>query len=107
MYQASRKDSQYNLGVIGDCVVRLCSDIQDLNHKIFMDNHLTSIPTIKYLKDLGIYVVGTVRINIISKATNKLVDGKFQMRDRGSCSVTTSSDNITILRWADNNIVHM
>lgn len=108
LYQTLPNVHKTELGVIGDTVVRLCSGLQGLNHKIFMDNLFTSIPTITYLKNKDIHVVGTVRANRIHEANEKLTDGKtLQKRGRGSCSVTTSSNNITVLRWADNNLVHM
>lgn len=108
MYQSRKTESKPKLGVIGDTVARLCSDIEGKNHKIFIDNLFTSLDTISFLKSRNIYVVGTIRSNRIAGASEKLVCEKdLKKRGRGSCSVTTSSDNISVLRWVDNNIVHM
>lgn len=108
MYQSANKDTTTNLGVIGDTVLRLCKGLDGKNHKIFMDNLFTSIPTILTLKLKRIYVVGTVRSNRLQGAEVKLTDTKtLQKNGRGSSSIVTSSDNISVLRWVDNNVVHM
>ena len=108
MYQSADKSTVSNLGVIGDTVMRLCQDIVGKNHKIFMDNLFTSIPTINSLKTKDIYVVGTIRTNRLQGAGEKLVDTKVLLKTgRGSSSVATSSDNISVIRWSDNKIVHM
>ena len=36
-----------------------------------------------------------------------MCDKDLKKRGRGSSSVTTSSDNITIIRWMDNKAVHL
>lgn len=92
-------------GPIGDTVVRLCHDIHSKNYKVYMDNLFTSLNVIEYLQDKQIFVVGTVRTNRINEATKHLVDAKT-LPHRGSCSIVTSSDNITVVRWMDNKAVH-
>lgn len=70
-----------------------------------MDNLFTSLPLLHRLKELDIFVVGTLRTNRIAKGIiEKLVDPK--LLSHGMSSTVTSSDNITIVRWIDNNAVH-
>lgn len=107
MYQKSTNVSA-EFGVIGNTVLRLCEGLEMQNHKLFLDNLFTSIHLIKYLQEKNIYVVGTIRKNRLKEAAKKLIEEKrLKKRERGAISVTTSSENITILRWNDNNIVHM
>uniref|UniRef100_A0A0N5C2K1 DDE_Tnp_1_7 domain-containing protein n=1 Tax=Strongyloides papillosus TaxID=174720 RepID=A0A0N5C2K1_STREA len=79
------------------------------NHKLFLDNLFTSMNLIQHLRTKGIYVVGTIKKNRVPNgASKKLVDEKIlQRRERGSVSIATSSDNISILRWNDNNVVNI
>lgn len=103
-YQASTQDrSKY--GPIGDSVLNLCHALHGKNHKLFMDNLFTSLPLIRQLRSLGIWVIGTVRMNRIGQIQTSLVPGK--MLQRGSCTMATSKDNITVLRWIDKREVHM
>lgn len=70
-----------------------------------MDNLFTSLPLLRRLKELYIFVVGTLRTNRVAKGIiEKLVDPK--LLSRGMSSTVTSSDNITVVRWIDNNAVH-
>lgn len=108
MYQSSNSKEKTELGVIGDTVSRLCKGIEGVNHKMFLDNLFTSVPLLLNLKEKAIYVVGTLRANRLQGASEKLVDIKtLQKQERGSSSITTSSSNISILRWTDNKIVHV
>jgi hypothetical protein len=103
-YQASIQDrSKY--GPIGDSVLNLCHALHGKNHKLFMDNLFTSLPLIRQLRFLSIWVIGTVRINRIGQIQTSIVPGK--MLQRGSCTLDTSKDNITVLRWIDKREVHM
>lgn len=76
-----------------------------VSHKLFVDNLFISVPLLRQLKLFDIYVVGTVRLNRVPNIQNKLVPGK--LLTRGSCSVATSSDNMTVVRWMDTKEVHM
>jgi len=107
MYQRLLSPST-EIGIIGDTVLRLAEGLENKNHKLFLDNLFTSIPTLLNLQSKGIYVVGTIRANRLKEANDKLIHPKILAKQgRGSISVVTSTDNITILRWSDNNIVHM
>lgn len=101
---SGKKSVSSPLGPVADTVLGLCHDIKGKNHKLFMDNFFTSLPLLKKLKEDNIYVLGTVRINRARDAAVKLVPGK--LLNRGMCSVTTSCDNISVLRWKDNREVH-
>lgn len=53
-------------------------------------------------------IVGTIQPNRLQGANSKLIDVKtMQKQKRGSCSVATSSDNITVLKQVENKVVHM
>lgn len=99
-----KKSNVTALGPVSDMVIRLCHNIKEKNHKLFMDNFFVTLPLLRKLKENKIYAIGTVRINRIKDATCKLVSCK--KLQRGSTSITTSSDNITIVRWMDNREVH-
>lgn len=95
-------------GAAGDVVLRLSHDIAGKNHKLYCDNLFTSIPLIEEIKRQQIYFVGTIRSNRMLGASEKLKDAKSLMREgRGSMSVTSSNENITVTRWVDRNIVHV
>lgn len=103
-YQASTQDRN-KYGPIGDSVLNLCHALHGKNHKLFMDNLFTSLSLIRQLRSLSIWVIGTVRMNRIGQIQTSLVPGK--MLQRGSCTMATSKDNITVLRWIDKREVHM
>lgn len=72
------------------------------------DNLFTSVSTNVKWMNSGIHIVGTFQINGIKKANAKLNNGKVLQKEvSSSCSVTTSSKNTKVLRWVDNNVVHM
>lgn len=94
--------------MIRDRVFRLCEGIEGSNPKIFLDNLFPWFPTMTTFINSGINVEGTVQVNRIKEANKKVINGKvLQKKGLGFCSVTTSSNNITVLRWLDNNIVHI
>lgn len=106
--QGGRNPPSSEFGAAGDVVLRLCHDISGKNHKVFCDNYFTSIPLIDKLKDEKIYVVGTIRQNRIKDADKKLKCSKVLLKEgRGSVSVTTSENNITVTRWVDRSVVHV
>lgn len=69
-----------------------------------MDNLFTSLPLLRELCSMNIYVIGTLRINRATGVQNFLADPKLFQR-RWS-SVTTTDDNITVLRWQYTKPVH-
>ncbi|XP_049814501.1 piggyBac transposable element-derived protein 3-like [Schistocerca nitens] len=112
MYQGKRQEQNNtlspNFGPIGNTVVRLCQRLEGKNHKIILDNLFTTITLLSYLKQKKIHVLGTIRSNRLKDAKSKLTDSKALTKSgRGSLSIATSNDNITVVRWVDRNIVHM
>ncbi|XP_063236268.1 piggyBac transposable element-derived protein 3-like [Bacillus rossius redtenbacheri] len=103
-YSGKDKNSRSTLGPVGDTVMRLCHDIKGKNHKLFIDNLFTSLPLIRKLRSDDILVLGTLRINRAPGVAEKLVPGK--LLQRGSSTVATSDDNITVVIWMDNKEVH-
>ncbi|KAG9280005.1 piggyBac transposable element-derived protein 3-like, partial [Astyanax mexicanus] len=96
------------LGMAGDVVMRLCQDIQDKNHKVFFDNFFCTIPLLQALEHQGIYGTGTCRSNRLHGAQEKLKKEKqMKQEGRGSVSVVTNAQNITITRWLDSSVIHM
>ncbi|KAM3606703.1 uncharacterized protein V6R79_021728 [Siganus canaliculatus] len=96
------------LGMAGDVVMRLCEDLQDRNHKVFFDHFFCSIPILQALKHQGIFGTGTCRKNRLHGAQEKLkTEKQLKKEGRGSVSVVTSAQNITITRWMDSSIIHM
>lgn len=93
------------LGPVGDMVVRVCHGIEGKNHKLFMDNFFVSLPLVRFLKTKDIYVLGTVRLDRIPKKVKDcLVEP--ELLKRGSMSIATSDDNVTLVRWMDTKPVH-
>lgn len=104
MHQGSDKSKRSKFGPTGDSVLRLCYDIHNLNIKLFMDNLFTLLPLLTELKNNGIFVLGTLRLNRVKNIQSYLVAGK--LLPRGASSVATSNDNISVVRWVDNKEVH-
>lgn len=101
-YQSKKTKEEF--GPIGSSVLQLCHGLEEKGHKLFIDNLFTTLPLLKCLSDNGIYVLGTLRLNRAKEAGEQLVPEK--LLQRGWNSVTTSDDNITVLRWKDNKAVH-
>lgn len=96
------------LGNAADVVMRLCDDIQQKNHKVFFDNFFCTIPLIQALKQQGIYGTGTCRSNRLQGAQLKLKsETKLKEEGRGSCSIVTNAENITVTRWLDSSVIHI
>lgn len=93
------------LGLCADVVVRLCEGLEGQNHKVYFDNLFTTLPLLLHLKEMQIFAIGTLRKNRLAGAEDVLLPNK-QLKERGTMSYATNSDNITIMKWNDNNIVH-
>jgi len=104
LYQGALKNNKSLFGPIGETVLRLCHSIEGKNHKLFMDNLFTTVPLLRKLKSLNIDVLGTLRLNRVTGIENYLV--KDKLLNRGNCSIATSDDNLTIVRWKDTKLVH-
>ncbi|KAL4121933.1 hypothetical protein QTP88_014349 [Uroleucon formosanum] len=81
-------------GPIGDSVFNLCHALHGKNHKLFMDNLFTSLAVIRQNCE-----------NRVPQIQSSLVPGK--QLQRGSCTIASSKDNITVVRWMDKREVHM
>lgn len=104
------QDNSYasEFGAVGGMVLRLCQNIKSKNHKLFFDNLFTSIPLLQKLYEWKIFATGTIRANRLKEASSKLKPINIIKKEpRGSFSVTTNTDNITITRWFDNSAVHV
>lgn len=69
-----------------------------------MDNLFTSLPLLRHQRDQHILVLSTLRLNRVTGIKDHVLDGK--QLQRGWTSLATSDDNITVLRWQDNKLVH-
>lgn len=105
--EASNSASQPEYGVIGDTVLQLSERFKGYNHKLYFDNLFTTIPVLVKLSNWDIYAVGTIRINRLQGANEKLLPLAKLKEKRGSSSCATSGDNVTITRWYDNGPVHV
>ncbi|XP_050025155.1 piggyBac transposable element-derived protein 3-like [Dermacentor andersoni] len=92
----------------GDVVIRLSEGLEGKNHKLYADNLFTSMALVRKLSEDGIWFLGTCRANRLQGADKKLKPLKELKADgRGSTSICTSVDNITVTRWLDNSLVHV
>lgn len=95
-------------GAAGDVVLRLTHDLHGKNYKVYADNFFTSMPLVMKLKEQQLWYVGTVRANRLRGAEKKLKPVKLlQKEGRGSVSICTSNEDITVSRWIDNSAVHV
>jgi hypothetical protein len=107
MYEGAAVGKEtFGLGVGGDVVARLSQKLTGRGYKIYADNFFTSVSLAEYLAGNQIHLVGTVRQNRIAEAASKLKpERELKIEGRGASSVVTNN-NVTILRWFDNKIVH-
>lgn len=102
-----RSNVSSEFGMAGD-VIRLSQGLEGKNHKLYADNFFTSMALVRKLRDDGILFVGTCRANRLQGADKKPKPLKELKADgRGSTSICTSGDNITVTRWLDNSLVHV
>jgi len=83
LYQGQCKSAvRSNFRPIGDSVLKLCHDMQDKNHKLFMDNLFTSLPLLRQLRTFNIFVIGTLRANRTPDVKNYSSSVFFKFFDR-------------------------
>ncbi|KAJ8895450.1 hypothetical protein PR048_000783 [Dryococelus australis] len=93
-------------GAAGDIVIRLTHDLHGKNYKVYADNYFTSVPLFLKLQD--IWYVGIIQVNMLQGTHKKLKPAKsLQKERRGSVSICTSNEGITVTRWIDNSAVHV
>lgn len=103
-----RSNVSSEIGMAGEVVIRLSKGLERKNYKVYADNLFTSMALVRKLREDGILFVGTCRANRLQGADKKLKPLKELKADgRGSTSICTSADNITVTRWLDNSLVHV
>lgn len=96
------------LGMAPEVVIRLCSDLHHNGHKVFFDNFFCSIGLLQQLKLYGIEGTGSCRANRLKGAGAKLLDETaMKNKGRGTTSVVSTADNITVTRWLDRSLIHI
>ncbi|XP_067939620.1 piggyBac transposable element-derived protein 3-like [Watersipora subatra] len=106
LYQgASGNRPEKVLGLSPDVVMWLPDRLAGKNHKVYFDNLFTALELLTELKKKKIYAVGTLCKNRLCGADAVLICDKG-MRTRGSATYATKNDNITIVKWNDNNLVY-
>uniref|UniRef100_A0A3B4XHS3 PiggyBac transposable element-derived protein domain-containing protein n=1 Tax=Seriola lalandi dorsalis TaxID=1841481 RepID=A0A3B4XHS3_SERLL len=106
--RAGSSGYMYSFEPYQDVGMRLCEDLQDRNQKVFFDNFFCIIPLLQALKHQGIFGNGTCRKNRLHGAQEKLkTEKQLKKEGRGSVSVVTSAQNITVTRWMDSSVIHM
>lgn len=108
LYQGKRDKAASDLGIISDTVLRMCSGICELNHKLFLDNLFVSYKLLQKLVENEIHVVGVVRSDRLYGANSVLPSTKeFAKEKRGQMNVAASENNITIVQWKDIGVVYV
>ena len=79
--------------------------LEGRNHKVYFDNLFTTIGLLTSLRHSKISATGTPRKNRLLGAGESLQADK-EMRERGSYSYATSDNDVTIVKWNDNSLVH-
>ena len=104
-YQRAGNRPDKVLGLSADVVVRLSRSLAGKCHKVYFYNLFTTLPLLKHLQKEKIYAVGTLRKNRLMGAESVLASDK-DLRERGAASYATNEEDITIVKWNDNNFVH-
>ena len=98
-----------DLGASSNVVVRLSQSVpRNVNHKIFFDNWLTSVPLQVYLKKEGILSLGTVRATRIPNC-DVPTESEMKREGRGSMKekVAMVDDvELSLVTWYDNKTVN-
>ena len=111
-YPYAKKDDNYskNIGLGGSVLMTLMSKlppVPDLHYHAVMDNFFTSPSLLQALKESGIAVTGTVRVNRTEKTNMPLqaVDD-MKKQTRGILDVANNKkSNVTLVLWKDNKVV--
>ena len=78
---------------------------KNVGHKFYIDNLFLSISLFNYMKELGIWAVGTIRNNQLYSEYN-LNQKELQKKGRGSLDyLGDANSNVTIVHWIDNSII--
>ncbi|KAH9379192.1 hypothetical protein HPB48_000223 [Haemaphysalis longicornis] len=102
-----RSNVSSEIGTAG-VVIRLSEGLERKNYKLYADNVFRSMALLSKLREDGIFFAGTCRANHVHGADKKLKPLKeLKAGGRGSTSICTSADNITVTKWLDNSLVHV
>ncbi|KAH9375380.1 hypothetical protein HPB48_007837 [Haemaphysalis longicornis] len=92
----------------GDVIMRLSKGLERKNYKLYPDYLFTSMALVRKLREDGIWFVGTCHANRLQGVDKKLKPlQELKAGGRGSTSICTSVDYITVTRWLDNSLVHV
>jgi hypothetical protein len=107
-YKGSSRVYDGNLGLGGSVVTELTSKLpKNLPYRLYVDNFFTSPRLLDNLKEKGISVTGTVRVNRMEKCPLKAPEFvKKENRGFHDHCLDRKSGMLAI-RWNDNNVVSM
>ena len=75
--------------------------------RFFLDNFFCPIALLERLKQFGIEAAGACPANRLKGAGDKLLGEKDMGKEgRGTSSVVSTADNITVTRWLDSSSIH-
>lgn len=95
-----------SLGLGEEVVMKLCTGLENHNHKVYFDNFFTSFKLVNELKNKNIFALGTIKQNRLPKSL--VLKGNKEMTSRGDYDYKTDQKtNITIVKWQDNSIVQL
>ena len=92
--------------ICGTAICRRTLSNYNLPYCIYFDNFFTSLPLIDELTKRNVKACGTIRKNRIAKCPLASDNEIKKQRPSSSHKITTSND-IQVVKWSDNNIVLM
>ncbi|XP_068086621.1 piggyBac transposable element-derived protein 3-like [Anabrus simplex] len=110
--QENREDcrpaGEPDLGASANVVVRLCRIVPcDVHHKIYFDNYYTTLPLMVFMKNRGIYCLGTLRRNRVP-GLKLQSESDMKKNPRGTCEecvAKVDSVDVSAVAWKDNKVV--
>ena len=107
-YNLTPEEQRLKLGVGADTVLTLVKSIESPeNAQVYFDNYFTGIPLIRILKNnYSIVAAGTIRANRTDGCPLKS-DKDLQKLGRGSYDIKVTEDGVAVMKWFDNNFVHV
>ena len=104
VYTGKKEDAgrRSELGLGGDVVTSLLSNVKEPNHKVTFDNFFSSIPLLEDLQTKKILACGTIRAN--RKGLPKLIEDKKMKR--GDFDYRSTPYGISVYKWMDSKPVH-
>lgn len=97
-----------NLGLTGDIVGHLTDSLpENENFKIYFDNWFASLQLVDYLKQKGMWCVGTIRSDRMGKCP-LLSEVDLKKEGRGSYDWRVEvNSNMAVVRWFDNKAIQL